>query len=490
MKVLAVTVLVLAAGAAGWLIARRPEHAVSLGAPPRQVTATATVERTGQLPSGSSFEVWLVRKGRLVEALRTHPPTPRVATAALNALLAGPTGSERSSGVTTQIPPGTRLLGISIARGVANVDLSSDYQNAAGSRALQLRLAQVVYTATQFPTVKSVRFSVDGAPVNVFSGSGLVLGHPVGRNAYRALAASAPLAGNWRALPGAEIPALTARASAWSGRELLLLGRAGGRTVLAGYDPARDSWRRLPAPPGRSLRLAWTGRELIAWGTAVSAFRSGRWTRLPRPSLTGPPVMLAWTGRELLGWTSAGGASYRPGRGWRQLPRAPLTGSAAWTGTELTVVSGRSAAAFTPGSGWRRLPQLPVARRGANVVWDGSELLVVGGDTAPAQGFAYSPASESWRELAPADSGRKGAVAAWTGARLLLWGGQTANAGRLLIPPHGLAYDPKANSWVPMPQAPLRGRLRPEGVWTGRSLVVWGGDPGFADGARFTPSSR
>jgi Sporulation and spore germination len=489
MKLLAVTVLVLAAGAAGWFIARRPEHAVSLGAPPRQVTTTATAERTGSLPSRSSFVIWLVRKGRLVEALRAHRPTPRVATAALDALLAGPTASERSSGLGTQIPPGTRLLGVSIARGVAHVDLSSDYENAAGSRALQLRLAQVVYTATQFPTVKAVRFSVDGTPVNVFSGGGLVLGHPVGRSAYSSLAGSAPLAGSWKQLPAAPLPALNARASAWSGRELLLLGRAGARNVFAAYVPARNTWRRLPPPPGRSLRIAWTGRELIAWGSAVSTFRSGRWMRLPGPPVAGPPRLLAWTGSELLGWTPAGGAAYRPGSGWRRLPRAPLTGSAAWTGSELIAVSGRSAAAFTPGRGWRRLPQLPEARPGANAVWDGSELLVVGGDTAPARGFAYSPAKNTWRELAPADSGRKGAAAVWSGSKLLLWGGQTGSAGRLLIPPHGLAYDPKTNSWSPLPQAPLRGRLSPVGAWTGRSLLVWGGDPGFTDGAAFTPSS-
>ena len=488
MKLLGVTVLVLAAGAAGWFIARRPEHAVSLGAPPRQVTTTATVERTGALPSSTSFAIWLVRKGRLVEALRAHRRTPRVATAALDALLAGPTGSERSDGLTTQIPPGTRLLGVSIARGVAHVDLSSDYENAAGSHALQLRLAQVVYTATQFPTVKAVRFSVDGTPVNVFSGSGLVLGHAVGRSAYSALAAAAPLAGSWRQLPSGP-PALSARASAWSGRELLLLGRARGKNVFTSYDPAHGAWRGLPAPAGRSLRVAWTGRELIAWGTAVSAYRSGRWTPLTRPPVTGLPRLLAWTGRELIGWTPAGGAAYRPGSGWRRLPQAPLTGPAAWTGKELIVVSGRSAAAFTPGRGWRRLPQLPEARRGPNVVWDGSELLVVGGDTAPPRGFAYSPASDTWRELAPADSGRKGAAAVWTGSQLLQWGGQTGSAGRLLIPPHGLAYDPKTNSWAPLPQAPLRGRLDPVGAWTGRSLLVWGGDPGFADGALFTPKS-
>jgi hypothetical protein len=479
-KLLTLVALLVAAGALGWFLSGwGSDRAVSLGAPPVQVTTT--VERTGLLPSRTSFEVWLVRNGRLVEALRAHRPTQRVATAALRALLAGPTQAERAAGVTTQVPPATRLLGVVIARGVAHVDLSSDYESPAGSRALQLRLAQVVYTATQFPTVKAVRFSVDGAPVST-------LAHAVGRDAYGSLAAAVPLAGRWRRLPQGPV-ALSARASAWTGRELLVLGRAGGRTVFAAYDPARDSWRRLPAPRGRSFRVAWTGRELIAWGTRVTAFRSGRWKALPRPPLGGPPRLLAWTGDELLGWTAAGGAVYRPGAGWRRLPPAPLTGSAAWTGRELIVVSGRSAAAFTPGRSWRRLPKLPENHRGANILWDGAELLVVGGDTAPARGFAYSPASNTWRALAPADSGRKGAAAVWTGKRLLLWGGETRSAGRFLIPPHGLAYDPKADRWSPLPQAPLRGRRNPVGVWTGRSLLVWGGDRGLSDGALFTPAA-
>src|SRR5204862_6287168 len=111
----------------------------------------------------------------------------------------------------------------------------------------------------------------------------------------------------------------------------LVLGRAGGGAVFAGYVPAAGAWGRLAAPRGRSFRLAWTGHEPIAWGTNVSAFRSGRWRALPRPPVGGPPRLLAWTGHELLGWTAAGGAAYRPGRGWQRLPKAPLTGPAAWT---------------------------------------------------------------------------------------------------------------------------------------------------------------
>jgi hypothetical protein len=484
--------LALAAGAAGYFIARGSEHAVSLGLPPQPTTATQSATETGAtLPSRRSLEVWFARRGRLVESLRTHRPTPRVATAAVQALLAGPARSERAAGMSTQIPPGTRLNGISITKGVAKVDLTSEFESGAGSRSLQLRLAQVVYTVTQFPTVKAVRFLLDGTPVDVFSGSGIVLSHPVGRSAYRSLApVVSALAGSWSVLPRAPAGPLTSRAAAWTGRELIVLGRAGSRPTALSYAPGRNAWRRLPAPPGLG-RVVWTGSELLVWGSTLTAYSpsSGRWTSRPRPPIAGSPQTVAWTGRELVGWTVYGGAAYRPAtHRWRRLPPALLAGTSAWTGHELIVVSGARAAAFSPASGWRRLAHLPAPRGGASVVWDGRELLVVGGETARSVGFAYDPATDSWRRLAPMESGRAGATAVWTGTRLLLWGGETGRPGSFSIPPHGLAYDPQTDRWSPLPQAPLRGRPDPVGVWTGRSFVVWGGDPNFADGAAFTPS--
>jgi len=42
----------------------------------------------------------------------------------------------------------------------------------------------VVYTPTQFSTVDGVLFELDGEPVTVFSGEGVILDHPVGREDY------------------------------------------------------------------------------------------------------------------------------------------------------------------------------------------------------------------------------------------------------------------------------------------------------------------
>ena len=49
---------------------------------------------------------------------------------------------------------------------------------------MQARLAQVVYTLTQFPTVKGVRFSLDGEPIDVLGGEGVVIDHPLARRDY------------------------------------------------------------------------------------------------------------------------------------------------------------------------------------------------------------------------------------------------------------------------------------------------------------------
>jgi germination protein M len=174
----AVAGALLSAGAAGC----GSEKAVSLGKP--KPTTTTGTEQTGTVPTLLSLRVWFTRGDGLVAVPRTHSPTPLVATAAVNALLDGPTADERAGGLASEIPAGTQLLGIAIHNGVATVDLTSEYQSGGGARSMQTRLGQVVYTLTQFPTVQKVRFRLDGTPMNVPSSAGVVVDHPVGRADY------------------------------------------------------------------------------------------------------------------------------------------------------------------------------------------------------------------------------------------------------------------------------------------------------------------
>ena len=121
----------------------------------------------------------------LVPYLFEVPKTQAVATAAMNALLSGSAvqrdGYQR---ISSAIPAGTKLLGLTIRDGVATVDLSGEFASGGGSASSQYRLAQVTYTLTQFPTVSSVRFMVDGKVVTVFGSEGLVLDGPQARDDF------------------------------------------------------------------------------------------------------------------------------------------------------------------------------------------------------------------------------------------------------------------------------------------------------------------
>ena len=120
----------------------------------------------------------------LVAALREIPGTKGVAKAAVNALLGGPTSAEAGRSITTAIPGGSQLLDLSIANGVATVDLSAEFESGGGSASVLTRLGQMVYTLTQFPTVKSVVFQIEGVTKTVFSSEGVVLDKPATRADY------------------------------------------------------------------------------------------------------------------------------------------------------------------------------------------------------------------------------------------------------------------------------------------------------------------
>ena len=106
----------------------------------------------------------------------------------MNELLAGPTSAEAGAGLSSTIPSGTQLLGIDIAGGTATVDLTGAFASGGGSFSMTGRLAQVTFTLSQFPSVTGVVFHLDGKPVTVFGGEGIVLDHPATRAGFESFA--------------------------------------------------------------------------------------------------------------------------------------------------------------------------------------------------------------------------------------------------------------------------------------------------------------
>ncbi len=356
--------------------------------------------------------------------------------------------------------------------------------------------------------------------------------------------AASVMAGTWRRLSSAPSPAATGRTvSVWTGRQMLFFGRAYpkpplGVDVAAAYSPTSNRWGRLApfkGPAGNfqgHYSAVWTGQEMLVFGPFdFQAYdpSSNRWRRLPAPpTAEGPSGLVVWTGHEMIYWgggccgdSLSNGAALNPAtNAWRKLARSPLapsqTPTGVWTGRELIIfVSGLDpdgkpypatlarAAAYNPATNtWRRIAPLPTVRYNATAVWDGREVLVAGGygapqtgkpATLPRIGFAYNPGTDHWRPLAPMNSGRTQFAAVWTGKRLLIWGGNTTLVG----PPQssqGIAFDPTANRWSALPQAPLSGRASPTAVWTGHAMILWGGASASRpytpiDGAAFTPTT-
>lgn len=131
-----------------------------------------------------TVNVYFLRGEFVGVAHRTIEKVEGIGAATVEQLLQGPTPEETEAGLGTEIPEGTRLLGLDIANGIATVDLSGEFDDGGGSLAMFTRLAQVVYTLTQFPTVEGVNFMLDGEPVEVFSSEGIVLDHPQTREDY------------------------------------------------------------------------------------------------------------------------------------------------------------------------------------------------------------------------------------------------------------------------------------------------------------------
>jgi germination protein M len=119
----------------------------------------------------------------LVSVQREIPATQRIALATLRELVDGPSSADRDmiEDIWSAVPDETLVLDVTIDDRIATVDLSREFESGGGSLSMFARLAQVVYTATQFPTVDQVQFELDGRPVTVFSGEGIMIDEPASR---------------------------------------------------------------------------------------------------------------------------------------------------------------------------------------------------------------------------------------------------------------------------------------------------------------------
>ena len=113
---------------------------------------------------------------------------------------------------------------------------------------------------------------------------------------------------------------------------------------------------------------------------------------------------------------------------------------------------------------------------GPHVAWTGSEMVVWASNSpdGPVGAGAYDPASDTWRSLPAGPLGkREGYASVWTGKELVVVGG---NLGDTLATPLAAALDPASGSWRLLPALEkITGLLPGPGVvWDGREVWVSG----------------
>jgi Galactose oxidase, central domain len=295
-------------------------------------------------------------------------------------------------------------------------------------------------------------------------------GQRIARPAGPGTSLAGPGAAGWTRLPRAPIAPRSEYAAIWTGKKMIVWGGYSGNTQYgdgAAYDPATRTWTKLAAGPlaGQDLPVTiWTGKDMLIFGGSGT---SG---------------------------ASSDGAAYDPATNtWRKLAPIPaglggnLTGSGSyvvWTGKVMVAwgffePSGRqalAAATYNPAANsWTRGTAAPrQAPEFGDAFWTGKQMIVWGA-VSPGHlaGFAYDPATRRWSTLPASPLGRAGRdsmLAVWTG-RYLVVGGGDSQAG---LQKDAAAYDPVTNSWMRLPDAPVgfEGNGTAPDIWTGASIIT------------------
>lgn len=313
-------------------------------------------------------------------------------------------------------------------------------------------------------------------------------------------AAYDPATKTWTSLPPGPLSARAQAASVWTGKSVFIWGGSidpDGKPATDGalYTPADHRWTRVPTAPVTNygeVKAFWTGRVIVLLSTPpwdgkppgegrgadrvnAQAYDPAKnsWTKLPdlRPPTEHPVsfVVGVSVGNEIYVWslwsldTPTGPGSFTTAAGIESYTLQ--VDKRRWVSNTLAL-PGHSAS-FAP-------------------LWTGRDLVMPGISTwlgLSARG--PSPRNVTGLMLDPATSAtlpiRHGPVDdlnaeyVWTGDALLAFntGTEASDANGHLYPGRAAAWDPTTNTWTRLPNAPLAG-YQTVAVWTGTSLLIWG----------------
>lgn len=173
---------VAAAGGAAWWAMNSHHQPPTTSRPPSKpeqlLPVPPAAEQTAQVywlkDTGNNLD--LVNKPVTVATQQSNG----VLESAFMQLLAGPTDAS----VSSTIPQSTKLRSVTIHNDGIHVDLSQEFTTGGGSASMSSRVAQVLYTATSLQPNAKVWIEVEGKPLEVLGGEGLLLEQPLTRESF------------------------------------------------------------------------------------------------------------------------------------------------------------------------------------------------------------------------------------------------------------------------------------------------------------------
>ncbi len=106
-------------------------------------------------------------------------------TDALDALMSGPNADELARGYISLIPSEAKLLSAQVLGSTAYLNFNEPFMyNRYGIEGYAGQLKQIIYTATEFSTVKDVQILIDGQKRDYLGGDGVFIGKPLSRASF------------------------------------------------------------------------------------------------------------------------------------------------------------------------------------------------------------------------------------------------------------------------------------------------------------------
>lgn len=311
----------------------------------------------------------------------------------------------------------------------------------------------------------------------------------------KSVSAYNPAQGTWNDLASPDWFQARGQANViWTGTEVFVWGgfKISGSTTSwifdgALYNPTTKTWTQVNKPDWWTTKsstvveypwqtLVWTGDKAIVWGGydtsgyplgAIFDPATRTWSKMATTGAA-PAVLeghsAVWTGSSMIVWGgySTGtavtdyGAVYDPAANtWKAIatgkdngaPSARAGHQTIWTGNTMVVVSGGGSGTSTdltstgglynPSTNtWTSYKsELMTERFGHRMVWNGEEVLLIGGQskrlaTYFGEVYAFNPATLRWRILPGSviPPPRSFSSIVWTGSSALVWGGYAGNS--------------------------------------------------------------